>query len=118
MQAQAYLGRLQAASPSRPLTFVGVHVRRTDYPAWLETRYGGTRTPVDEKFFRAAMALARAAGPLDHAVRFLVISDDPAWCRDRFASVPDVVVFPTSEKVRREEIVEEEKGNSTTLLPL
>ena len=72
---QRYLHALQQGRA--PLTYVGVHVRRTDYLQWVEKRYRGR--PVDQGFFLHCMEEYRKTfGP---AVVFLVTSDDPAWCR-------------------------------------
>ncbi len=107
-QAQSYLSSLQSASPL-PVTFVGVHVRRTDYPGWLETQFGA-HTPVDDKYFRSAMAQVRAATPQERAVRFVVLSDDVAWCRERLEGAKDVV-FPHKEKEKVGEEQNNEKKN-------
>jgi hypothetical protein len=52
------------------------------------------------------MAQVRAATPPERAVRFVVLSDDVAWCRERLEGVKDVV-FPYKEKDK----VEEEQKN-------
>jgi hypothetical protein len=52
------------------------------------------------------MAQVRAATPQERAVRFVVLSDDVAWCRERLEGVKDVV-FPHVEKDK----VEEEQKN-------
>lgn len=58
-------------------TFVGVHVRRTDYKDYL---WRTERVPLaDKSYFLSAMKYYREKyGP---GVVFLVVSDDPAWCR-------------------------------------
>jgi hypothetical protein len=56
------------------------------------------------------MAQVRAATPQERAVRFVVLSDDVAWCRERLEGVKDVV-FPQAEKDKVEEEQKNEKKN-------
>ncbi|XP_047002348.1 galactoside 2-alpha-L-fucosyltransferase SEC1-like [Schistocerca americana] len=59
------------------LTFVGVHVRRTDYRQYLwRTRKMNLAGP---EYFHNAMGYFRER--YRSGVAFLVVSDDPSWCR-------------------------------------
>ena len=73
------------ANVSSP-TFIGVHVRRTDYSQWM-TRYvdGGL---VGADYLRRALGLMRRRHP---DALFVVASDDLDWCR-RELRAPDVVL--------------------------
>ncbi|XP_037070878.1 galactoside 2-alpha-L-fucosyltransferase 3-like [Pollicipes pollicipes] len=56
--------------------FVGVHVRRTDYAAWMERSVRGHLVGFD--YLYRAMALMRRRWP---TAAFVVTSDDLGWCR-------------------------------------
>lgn len=68
---------LQDAAQNRiNVTFVGVHVRRTDYIYYLwRTRHVSV---ADEEFFSQAMNYFRTK--YQNTV-FIVVSDDPLWCK-------------------------------------
>lgn len=68
------------------VTFVGVHVRRTDFSSWLPRVYN--RSLADASYFSAGMALCRARARLWRGGRalFAVASDDPDWCEQQLAS--------------------------------
>ena len=76
---QAYLASLNKAC-GKQLTFVGVHVRRTDYIKFMEERWEMfPGNPVDQNFFLHCMREnRRKLGP---DTLFLVTSDDIHWCR-------------------------------------
>jgi hypothetical protein len=61
-----------------------VHVRRTDYL----TEPNLVKLPMD--YYRRAMS------QFDGRTRFLVFSDDPAWCRERFRG-PNAAVMPRQD---------------------
>ncbi|XP_049834485.1 uncharacterized protein LOC126278418 [Schistocerca gregaria] len=67
------------------VTFVGVHVRRTDFSSWLPRVYN--RSLADASYFSAGMALCRARARLWKGGRalFAVASDDPGWCERHLA---------------------------------
>ncbi|KAF0292284.1 Galactoside 2-alpha-L-fucosyltransferase 1 [Amphibalanus amphitrite] len=71
-------------------TFIGVHVRRTDYAQWLPKFVGGRLVGAD--FLERALALMRSR---HRDALFVVISDDPEWCRREMVTrtgATDVVV--------------------------
>ena len=76
---QEYLTSLNKAR-GKQLTFVGVHVRRTDYIKFMEERWGMyPGNPVDHNFFHHCMReFRKKLGP---DTLFLVTSDDIPWCR-------------------------------------
>lgn len=59
------------------LTFVGIHVRRTDYRNYLWRTHGVFLADAD--YFHNAMNYFRTK--YHGTVAFLVVSDDPSWCR-------------------------------------
>ena len=76
---QAYLASLNKAR-GKQLTFVGVHVRRTDYIKFMEERWQMfPGNPVDQNFFHHCMRESRRK--LGPNTLFLVTSDDIHWCR-------------------------------------
>lgn len=75
-----------AAGHRANVTFVGVHVRRTDYIYYLwRTRHVAV---ADESFYKQAMNYFRSRY---HPVVFIIVSDDAAWCRERLSSDDAVV---------------------------
>lgn len=65
--------------------YVGLHVRRTDYPRYLKFHNG---TPVTEKYFYKAMNMFRDKfGP---SVIFVSATDDPKWVIRKFSKFSDV----------------------------
>ena len=71
----AAAGRRHACSGSN-CTFIGVHMRRTDYSEWVKRRIQGR--PVGTEYFQCALSLCRRR--YKNAV-FIVASDDVAWAR-------------------------------------
>lgn len=65
-------------------TPVCVHVRRGDFVQ------SGLHNLCQPGYYRASIRMIRA---LVDSPRFLVLSDDPGWCRDQFAGEPDLVVL-------------------------
>ncbi|XP_037075424.1 galactoside 2-alpha-L-fucosyltransferase 3-like [Pollicipes pollicipes] len=59
------------------VTVVGVHVRRTDYDAWLQRRVRGRL--LGPGYFRRAMDLLRRR---HGRCLFVVVSDDMRWCEE------------------------------------
>ena len=77
---QDYLTSLKKKHGKENLTFVGVHVRRTDYIAFMEERYEmHPGNPVDQNFFHYCMEEFRKK--LGNETLFLVASDAIPWCR-------------------------------------
>ncbi|XP_043197689.1 galactoside alpha-(1,2)-fucosyltransferase 2-like [Amphibalanus amphitrite] len=62
-------------------TFIGVHVRRTDYAQWLPKMVEGRL--VDRDFLERALALMRSR---HRDALFVVVSDDLEWCRRELVS--------------------------------
>lgn len=96
-------------SHSQICLLVGIHVRRTDYKKWLAMR--AKQGLVDEYFFLSAMQLTldkieqqslHQLGSTDATtnmtrgdrksprVIFVVASDDPSWCKDKFSHFTDL----------------------------
>ena len=67
-------------------TFVGVHVRRTDYSEWMQWRHN--KTLAGEAYLTRALALCRRRY---RRVVFVVCSDDLTWVRRRLSG-PDVIM--------------------------
>ncbi|XP_037084152.1 galactoside alpha-(1,2)-fucosyltransferase 2-like isoform X2 [Pollicipes pollicipes] len=76
LSRDAQLQLLNVSRGRTGLTFVGVHVRRTDYASHLKSVFRGK--PVSVSFYTAAMELCRQRykNPL-----FILTSDDLSWCR-------------------------------------
>ena len=83
---QRYFHSLEAKSGHK-LTFINIHVRRTDYINFLAKRFQGKT--VDGKFFN--YCIEEFLGEYPSAI-FLVTSDDIEWCREHLKH--DKVVFP------------------------
>ena len=74
---------------------VGVHVRRTDYSAFLRKHRYQAHIPSAE-FYRAAMDRFRSKfGPSN---RFLMASDDPDWVSKYFEQMSDVHIVSGSNE--------------------
>ncbi|KAG8234626.1 hypothetical protein J437_LFUL014202 [Ladona fulva] len=58
-------------------TFVGVHVRRTDFAQWLPRVYN--KSLATATYFRRAMDYYRKQ--MDDPIVFIVVSDDPTWVK-------------------------------------
>ena len=68
------------------LRLVGIHVRRTDYKEWMAVR--AKQELVNENFFLSAMGLmVDKIGEMgkQEKLMFVVASDDPMWCKDKFS---------------------------------
>jgi len=82
---------LQIASKGvKNITYVGVHVRRTDYENHLNVMYNASMVKAD--FFLRQMNLLRNKYK---PIMFVVVSDDPVWC-ERELHGDDVVVMKTN----------------------
>jgi|GEM_PF-4432072 len=88
-QAQSFL---RAAAKGRThVTFIGVHVRRTDYINYLwRTRH---IQGANETYYKQAMVYFRER--YDSAL-FVVVSDDVPWCRERLLTGEDDVILGSS----------------------
>ncbi|GFG40944.1 hypothetical protein Cfor_08575 [Coptotermes formosanus] len=69
------------------ITYVGVHVRRTDYKEHLQLLYSTTMVKPD--FFLRQMNVLRN---IYKRVMFVVVSDDPEWC-ERELGGDDILVM-------------------------
>ena len=76
------------------ITYVGVHVRRTDYKGHLKYLYNAYMVKPD--FFLRQMNLLRSKYK---SIMFVVVSDDPEWC-ERELNGDDVVVMKTNSPVQ------------------
>ena len=85
-EIQTFFHELQAKR-GKALSFVSIHVRRTDYVQWIEKRYKGH--VVDHRFFKHCMDTFRTENP---DTVFIVTSDDISWCRENLKG--DDVIFP------------------------
>jgi len=71
------------------ITYVGVHVRRTDYIGYLKSKFNAT--PVKPDYFVRQMNVFRNKYK---PIMFAVVSDDPKWC-ERELRGDDIVVIKT-----------------------
>jgi galactoside 2-L-fucosyltransferase 1/2 len=71
------------------VTYVGVHVRRTDFATFLPKEYHVNL--VNPKYFHDAMAWFRKK--LKGKVLFVVVSDDLEWCKKELVDKADDVVL-------------------------
>jgi len=83
---QDYLGMLQLKY-GKDTVFVSIHVRRTDYINFVETRYKGHQ--VDKNFFDYCINEFLKRDP---NTIFLVTSDDIIWCKENLRH--ERVLFP------------------------
>ncbi|XP_043199140.1 galactoside alpha-(1,2)-fucosyltransferase 2-like isoform X1 [Amphibalanus amphitrite] len=74
----------RVAAGRSDVTFVGVHVRRTDFVKHMQNFFHGHL--VNASFFHSAMSLCRKRY---NNPAFIVTSDDKQWCRQHL-SAPDV----------------------------
>ncbi|XP_023328002.1 galactoside 2-alpha-L-fucosyltransferase 2 [Eurytemora carolleeae] len=87
--ADQYLVQLKRRKKLKNPTFIGVHVRRTDYLSWIKTQFKGT--PVDENYFKYAFEQFRKK--YEEPI-FVVLSDDRKWCMTHLKDMGSDVVFP------------------------
>jgi len=80
------------------LTFVGVHVRRTDYARHIQVQFGGGYAELG--FYTAAMYVYRRRY---NRTVFVVTSDDPAWCREHLSG-GDVHVLADAQASAAEDL--------------
>jgi hypothetical protein len=80
---------------TKNVTFVSIHIRRTDYKKWLlEKGYGKLAS---REYFVAAMNTFRKKYVTSStAVLFVIASDDVKWCKAMFANESDVVLAASS----------------------
>jgi galactoside 2-L-fucosyltransferase 1/2 len=74
----------------KAVTYVGVHVRRTDYIGYLKRKYNAS--PATPDYFIRQMNVFRNKY---QRVLFVVMSDDPKWCESEFRG-DDIVVMKTN----------------------
>ncbi|XP_050294031.1 galactoside 2-alpha-L-fucosyltransferase SEC1-like [Anthonomus grandis grandis] len=92
-KAQQTLLTFARKLPPRNYTFIGVHVRRTDYIGYLQRKYNST--PVKPQFFQNAMAYYKRKYP---NCLYIFLSDDPGWCFKEFGKRRDVYVASYKSK--------------------
>ncbi|XP_047491385.1 galactoside alpha-(1,2)-fucosyltransferase 2-like [Penaeus chinensis] len=88
-QAQQFLRSVTNSSGN----FVGVHVRRTDYPAFLKKTFRSAAP--GEDYLRRALLFYRSRLP---GVTFVAASDDPDYLREVLGAEEDVVLAPGSPR--------------------
>jgi len=86
-ECQRLLNR--ASRGAKNITYVGVHVRRTDYVGYLKKKFNASLVKAD--YFLRQMNVFRNKY---QRVMFVVVSDDPVWC-ERELHGDDVVVIKT-----------------------
>jgi galactoside 2-L-fucosyltransferase 1/2 len=80
-----------ASKGMKAVTYVGVHVRRTDYIIYLKSKYNAS--PATPDYFIRQMNVFRNKY---QRVLFVVVSDDPKWCEREFRGDDIVVMKPNS----------------------
>ena len=80
-------GNSLTLSKTRPVTFINIHVRRTDYINFIAERYKGHQ--VNENYFFHCIEKFLKEDP--NSI-FLVTSDDIRWCKEHLKH--EKVVFP------------------------
>jgi galactoside 2-L-fucosyltransferase 1/2 len=83
-----------ASRGMKNITYVGVHVRRTDYIGYLKRKF--KTSPVNPDYFLRHMNVFRNKYK---PIMFVVVSDDPEWC-ERELRGDDVVVMKTNSPVQ------------------
>jgi galactoside 2-L-fucosyltransferase 1/2 len=78
----------------KAVTYVGVHVRRTDYIGFLKRMYNAS--PANPDYFVRQMNVFRNKY---QRVLFVVVSDDPKWCESEFHG-DDIVIMKTNFPAR------------------
>jgi galactoside 2-L-fucosyltransferase 1/2 len=76
------------------ITYVGVHVRRTDYIGYLKRKYNAS--PVKPDYFLRHMNVFRNKYK---PIMFVVVNDDHEWCEHELRG-EDVVVIKTNSPVQ------------------
>ena len=79
-----------ASRGMKNITYVGVHVRRTDYIGYLKRKFNAT--PVKPNYFLRQMNVFRNKYK---PIMFVVVSDDTKWC-ERELRGDDFVVIKTN----------------------
>lgn len=93
-KSQDILHKATAMLHSRKNTFVGVHIRRTDYIEYLRTRLNAH--PANVTFYLNAMEYFKNKFK---NVIFIVVSDDQHWCHKHFRDKKDVFLVKTNSPV-------------------
>ncbi|KAK9736487.1 Glycosyl transferase family 11 [Popillia japonica] len=78
---------LQASKGISNCTFVGVHIRRTDYIRYLLRKY--KVQPADAEFYMNSMKYYERKYK---NLVFVIVSDDPLWCQKKFGHMHNVFV--------------------------
>ncbi|XP_071447752.1 galactoside 2-alpha-L-fucosyltransferase Sec1-like [Hetaerina americana] len=72
-------GVLKAIEVKGEVSLVGVHVRQTDYKAYLVNQFGKSIVGANPDYYKRAMEKMRALRS-GTTVVFLIVSDDRQWC--------------------------------------
>ena len=83
-----------ASRGMKNITYVGVHVRRTDYMGYLKRKFNASGVKPDY-FLRHMNVFRNKYKP----IMFVVVSDDPKWC-ERELRCDDVVMMKTNSPVQ------------------
>ena len=83
-----------ASRGMKNITYVGVHVRRTDYMGYLKRKF--KTSPVKPDYFLRHMNVFRNKYK---PIIFVVVSDDPKWC-ERELRGDDIVMMKTKSPVQ------------------
>ncbi|GJQ81580.1 hypothetical protein Trydic_g9955 [Trypoxylus dichotomus] len=78
---------LKASKGMLNSTFVGVHVRRTDYIGYLLRKYA--IQPAGVEFYLNCMKYYE--DKFKNTI-FIIVSDDPVWCQEKFGHIDNVYV--------------------------
>lgn len=97
IQAKHFLEKIAIEKSIDEPTFVGVHIRRTDYEAALQKDRKSKGFYLSKAYYWSAM---------DHFrhyftnVIFVIASDDQEWCHQHFANVADIVFTTTPKNLK------------------
>ncbi|XP_066152416.1 galactoside alpha-(1,2)-fucosyltransferase 2-like [Euwallacea fornicatus] len=87
LNAQTILREATNGSNPELITFVGVHVRRTDYIKYLKIIH--SRSTATYTYYHKAMTYFKNKYK---KCLFVFVSDDPEWCHEQFGALKDVFV--------------------------
>lgn len=86
---EPYYSQVQTYFRQLPdVTYIGIHIRRGDMMAVQVYEIPGM------EYYHAAMEHYRAMYNHSNSIQFYVASDDKAWCRRHFDSIPNVTILP------------------------
>lgn len=64
----------------KKVTFIGIHVRRTDYQAYLHYKFGAKKFAEVAYFQKAVEHMRSYIATEEVSAAFIIASDDPRWC--------------------------------------